>query len=101
MNIDDTSETKKRKIDDTKDVYPCNQCEYSGSRTVLNQHKQSKHEGIRYPCDHCEDAFTTKGILKKHKHEGIRYSCDQCEYAATQLSDLKWHKQSKHEGSIA
>ena len=57
----------------TKNVYPCDQCDYSGSRKALNRHKQSKHEGIKYPCD-------------------------QCKYAATQQSDLNKHKQSKHQG---
>ena len=39
--------------------------------------------------------------LKRHKeskHEGIRYPCDQCGYAATTVSNLKQHKESKHEG---
>ena len=90
--MEDTSETKKRKMDDTKDVYPCDQCEYKGFRTALYQHTQSKHDGIRYPCDLCEYAATRQDALKRHKqsqHEGIRYSCDQCEYAATQQFHLK------------
>ena len=64
--MEDTSETKKRKKDDSdemntkaKDVYPCDQCEYTGSRDALRKHKLSKHEGIRYPCDQCEYAATS------------------------------------------
>ena len=47
--MEDTSETKKRKKEDdkemntkTKDVYSCGQCEYTGSRDALRKHKQSK-----------------------------------------------------------
>jgi len=27
----------------------------------LKKHKESKHEGVRYPCDECEFAATTAG----------------------------------------
>ena len=84
--MEDTSETKERKRDDTKDVYPCDQCEYAGSKTALYQHKQSKHEGIRYPCDQCKYAATNPYLIKNctrnhnMKIDGIKkgYSCDQC-----------------------
>ena len=66
----------------------------------VKQHKEFKHEGIRYQCDQCKYAATTTSELKIHKeskHEGIRYPCDQCGYhAATQLRYLKKHKESKH-----
>ena len=57
--MEDTSETKKRKIVDTKDVYPCEKCEYTANKQdTLKQYMQSKHEGIRYPCDQCEYTAT-------------------------------------------
>ena len=40
-------------------------------------HKESKHDGIRYPCDQCEYAATTSSSLRRHKeskYRGIRYS---------------------------
>ena len=52
---------------------------------MLKMHKESKHEGIRYPCDQCDYAASMAKDLKRHKeskHEGIRYPCDQCDYAA-------------------
>ena len=67
----------------------------------LKQHKELKHEGIRYPCDQCNYAATTVQSLKVHKeanHEGIRYPCDQCDLIYTSLSDLNKHQRSKHEG---
>ena len=35
-------------------------------------------------------------IHKESKHEGIRYPCGKCIYAATDLGKLGRHKQSKH-----
>ena len=35
-----------------------------GSLTI---HKQSVHEGVRYPCDKCEFASLTPYKLKEHK----------------------------------
>ena len=91
----------------------------------LKLHIKSKHEGVRYPCSHCEYVFTTAGNLKKHikskhgewdihviivtraripkihienKHEGVRYLFDQCEYVATDWSNLNKHIKITHEG---
>ena len=33
----------------------------------LKQHKESKHEGIRYPCNECDYAGPTRAHLKRHK----------------------------------
>ena len=61
MNMEETSETKKRKLDGceevntkTKDIYPCDKCEYTGPKQGVRRHIQSKHKGIRFPCDQCE-----------------------------------------------
>ena len=73
----------------------CQACSFNGRL------KESKHEGIRYPCNQCEFASTKPGILKAHKkskHEGIRYPCDECDYAAKDQKYLKRHKESKHSG---
>ena len=81
------------------ELYSCNQCEFTGSRTGLYLHKKSKHDGVRYPCDKCEYSATTLSDLKRHKkskHDRVRYPCDQCEHAATQISDLNKHKKRKH-----
>ena len=51
----------------------------------LNQQKEAKHEGIRYPCDQCEFAATITCNFNHHKastHKGIRNLCDQCEFAS-------------------
>ena len=61
-------------------VWACLQLE------IWKKHVKSKHNGVRYPCSHCEHASTRAGGLKIHfenKHEGVRYPCSQCEHAAT------------------
>ena len=54
----------------------CDQCDYVATTTkYLHDHKQSKHEGVRYRCDQCEHVATINEYLKKHKqskHEGVR-----------------------------
>ena len=93
---------RKRK-NDGRFVYSCDQCEYEGSTTSLKRHKRSKHEGIRYPCDLCNHLATTPFNLKLHKdskHEGIRYSCDKCSYTGTKISHLKQHQEAIHEGIL-
>ena len=70
----------------------------------MKNHKEHKHEGIRYPCDQCDFSAKTPISLKRHKesiHEGIRYPCDQCEYTATQNGSLKSHKNAKHSEATA
>ena len=35
--------------------YPCDQCGYRAThKSHLLTHVKSKHEGVKYPCDHCD-----------------------------------------------
>ena len=55
----------------------------------------------KHACDQCQYSTNKPSNLKQHKeskHEEVRYPCDNCEYAATELHNLKQHKESKHEG---
>ena len=81
------------------------QCSECGQRfvrrSVLLNHVEAKHEGIRYPCDQCSYQSVSVTLLKRHSkivHEGLRYHCDQCEYTSSRQQCLKQHIQSKHEG---
>ena len=48
--------------------FDCNECDKRcNSNEALNYHKKSVHEGIRFPCKHCEIKFTTPQGLKKHE----------------------------------
>ena len=62
-------------------------------------HYRSIHEGIKYPCNHCDYQATGSDNLTTHiqsKHEGIKYPCDRCDYQATQKSNLTRHKKARH-----
>ena len=62
---------------------------------MLQKHKESIHEGIRYSCYICYYKATTLSSLTQHKksiHDGIRYSCNICDCKATQLGNLMSHK---------
>ena len=39
---------------------------YNNLTGHLKIHKESKHLGIKYPCDHCSANFSTKSNLKSH-----------------------------------
>ena len=66
-------------------------------------HYRSIHEGIKYPCNHCDYQATQQTHLQKHiqsVHEGIRYPCNQCDYQATQQCHLQRHIAAKHSNNI-
>jgi hypothetical protein len=52
----------------------CYQCDYiAPTKDQFIKHQESKHAGIRYPCDMCDHQSSTKhGIIshRKRVHEG-------------------------------
>ena len=68
------------------------------------EHKQSVHEGKKYPCDACDNLATQKGDLRRHKqsvHEGKKpFLCDICDYRAGRKTHLRSHKQRVHHSVI-
>ena len=65
----------------------------------LQTHIQSKHEGIKYPCNQCDYQATQQSNLQTHIqciHEGVKYPCNQCDYQATTQSNLQRHISTKH-----
>ena len=71
--------------------------------TTPQRHKETKHEGIRYPCDECKYAAKRVFDLKRHKeykHEGIRFPCEYCDFSAITTGSLKVHIRTKHEGIL-
>ena len=66
----------------------------------LAEHKRAVHEGVKYPCGHCNYKATTKGSLAEHKravNEGVKYLCQQCNYHATSKCNLGKHNRGVHE----
>ena len=46
-------------------------------------HKESKHEGVRYGCDICNFKTIKESFLTVHKqvqHEGKRINCNACDH---------------------
>ena len=65
-------------------------------------HKDSRHKGIRFPCDLCGYKATGKSSLKRHmarKHEGKKISCSYCDYTCGTRGYLKKHIRLEHNGS--
>ena len=90
----------KRRVHDQR--YKCDQCEFNGSSLeYLKEHKQSKHLGIRYNCEHydCKSAFASLRNLKVHikeKHEEKTLLCDQCHFTTNTNSILQTHVNAVH-----
>ena len=52
-------------------------------KSLVWVHKKSKHEGVKYPFNQCDQQYTTQGCLTRHiqsKHEGVKYACNHCDH---------------------
>ena len=71
----------------------CLQCEYKATtKSGLQKHVRSIHEGQKFPCLHCGSTFSQKGNLQTHMksvHKGQKIPCPHCEYKATQKGALR------------
>ena len=83
---------------------PYLKCEFASARPeVLKSHKETRHNGLIFPCDQCDFVTTRQDKLKRHtrtKHEGLRYPCDECDFVSTRLDRLKRHKEATHQGIL-
>ena len=64
------------------------------NQTKLRIHHESKHEGVRWPCEHCEYQLTDKSALQKHMkkfHEDVRFNCTLCDFDSAYPSGLTKH----------
>ena len=70
---------------------------------ILNQHVETIHGGVHYPCRQWDYEATTNPNLKGHVeaiNEIVCYSCSQCYYKATRNDSLKKHVELIHEGGL-
>ena len=44
---------------------------------ILRLHKESKHRGLRYPCEGCEYEATRADVPMKLK-KNVNYACNLC-----------------------
>ena len=81
---------------------PVEICDYQATQEQnLKQHKEIKHEGVRYLCDKCDYKGITESHLKVHKEskqQGVCYSCDDCQFKAATPESLRVHIESIHNG---
>jgi len=61
--------------------------------------KMGLNDSSRFSCDQCDRDYSTKSNLQSHvhsKHEGRRYYCDECDYDAGATAKLSQHKSRFH-----
>ena len=66
---------------------------------VIFYHKETKHEGMRYICDQCDNTFARFHVLNRHrasKHDGMRYNCTKCSATFSWKSSIFKHNKLNH-----
>ena len=97
---DHFTEKPPQKRRDINGQFECEPCQKMfTSKTGLNYHTESVHQGVKYACDQCNYKASTQSNLSRHiqsKHEGVKYACDQCDYQASRKDILTKHIQAMH-----
>ena len=75
-------------------------CEDQATTKDPSKFSQLIHEGIRHPCNACDNKASPAQDLKRHKqtvHERNRkYECDPSDFKSTMSNRLKVHQQCVH-----
>jgi hypothetical protein len=75
----------------------CQQCDYKcRKRQPLQSHMLEEHNEIIYLCQHCEEMFKDKNLLRDHErrvHGGVKFPCPEfeCSYASSIVEELEQH----------
>ena len=72
----------------------------SNTKDTFEETYKSVHEGIEYPCTHCEYKAKRRDHIQKHLqmvHDGIRYPCPHCDHQASAKYNLKIHIECVHD----
>ena len=82
-------------------VHKCRDCDYkSNTLSHIKEHIKTKHLGIRYQRDICEQLFTAKNRVKDHKatKHGLALFCSVpgCKFKTAYEFQMKKHHQEKH-----
>ena len=90
----------KHKISCAKEL-TCDKCGKDFNQTsMLKEHINRVHKGLKFQCSQCEKSFTRKDSLKTHfdtLHLGIKnYSCDYCDKCFGHRTQLRWHRENTH-----
>ena len=89
----------------SSNLFRCEHCDYKATtKSSLQQHMKSIHDGVKYSCKYCDYKATPKSNLQQHVkslHDLVKYSCEYCDYKATQKGNLEQHVKSIHDGVIS
>lgn len=95
--FDSEQEKDLHVCEQTQERYKCDKCEKSyKAKGELRNHMLVVHEGLRYPCPHCQDVLSSVQALRRHERsfhmKGAReHVCDICSEAFTHKETLKKH----------
>lgn len=84
------------------DTFSCSDCDFTcSSLKYLRSHMCRVHRGRRYPCPHCQKAFTLAPNMKRHielvhNTHKTSYTCPECLKHFSLKSNLKEHINSMH-----
>ena len=68
----------------------------------LRFHIESKHEGLRWPCNQCDFKAWERCSLNSHiraihrSHQPLKFKCENCDYETLKKEDLNVHAKKHH-----
>ena len=80
-------------------LYFCEECGYEEKKYIVKNHIESKHLGIKYPCDQCDKIKNSIIALKNHiwkNHPVTLFTCEYCEYSAGRKGEIRRHTDTVH-----
>ena len=80
------------------DILVCNQCPFTSTgNSILEKHKESVHEGKRYPCPLCEKFISIHGLKAHVKiHKKPIFICELCTLTFNKKSSQEIHMRNIH-----
>ncbi|XP_076622645.1 uncharacterized protein LOC143342539 [Colletes latitarsis] len=87
--------------------YTCTDClACYENESLLSKHRAMRHGQRRYRCEHCQEEFIEKRVLREHvnecqSHDTSYYFCELCSVTFVSKQILVEHMKSHPESSIA
>ena len=96
------STRKKSESLKNKNLKECSECDYKTCMSNrLNRHIPTVHLKIKnFTCHVCCKKFSYNSILQQHVnslHKGVKYNCSQCSFQSSHPGNLKSHVKDVHE----
>lgn len=77
------------------------------NESLLSKHRSSHHGERTYRCEHCQEEFLEKRLLKEHVRKCLsadasqRFSCESCEVAFDSKEQLAEHVKNHRDGAAS